>query len=243
MKLVSGIVLSETEITLNEGQSATLTAIVSPEQANYKTLAWTSSDESIASVDESGEITAHIQGTAIITATSTDGSDVSASCTVTVVKLVSSIYISDTNVRMKIGEQATITAYALPSDATNPVLRWYSEDESVASVEGGVVTANGLGTTHIFVETTDGSNIKESCEVIVGDSGINLVSSEVVRVYVSNGAVFIENVPVNHLVYFILPNGTLVRKEVSTGDTITFRPASNGIYIVKTGSICKKIIL
>lgn len=244
VKLVNGIILSETDITLNEGETVTITATVTPDLANNKAIVWTSSNESIATVDEYGVITAHLQGKAIITAKSTDGSNISASCAITVVKLVTAIYISDTMVDMKIGEQTTITAYAIPSNATNTRLRWYSEDENIATVEDGVVTAVGIGTTYICVESTDGSNIVEKCKIEVGDSsGIGTIATEAISVYVVNGIINIANVPSNQTVRIFHTNGTLIKSELSTGNLMTFQPSANGIYIVVVGTNSYKVVI
>ena len=244
VKFVSGIVLSETELTLNEGQSATITATVTPDLANNKVLAWESSDTSVATVNQDGKVTAISKGSAIITAKSTDGSNISASCTVNVVKLVSSIFISDTKIAMEIGEQKTVTAYALPSDATNPNLRWYSENENVATVENGIITAIGTGTTYVYVESTDGTDIVEKCEVEVSDlSGVDSISSANIRVYVANGIINIANVPANQQVGIFLTNGTLVSSELSIGRLMTFQPSANGIYIVVVGTNSYKVII
>ena len=244
VKLVNGIILSETDITLNEGETVTITATVTPDLANNKAIVWTSSNESIATVDEYGVITAHLQGKAIITAKSTDGSNISASCAVTVIKLVTSIYINNTMVGMKIGEQTTLTAYAIPSDATNTHLRWYSEDEGVATVEDGVVTAVGIGTTYICVESTDGSNIVEKCEIEVGgSSGIVSITTEAISVYVVNGIINIANVPSNQTVRIFHSNGTMIKSELSTGNLMTFQPSANGIYIVVVGTSSDKVVI
>lgn len=244
VKLVNGIVLSETDITINEGETATITATVTPDLANNKAIVWTSSNESIATVDEYGVITAHLQGKVIIIAKSTDGSNISASCTVTVVKLVTSIYINNTMVGMKIGEQTTLTAYAIPSDATNTHLRWYSEDESIATVEDGVVTAVGIGTTYICVESTDGSNIVEKCKVEVGPfSGIDSITTEAINVCVADGIINIANVPSNQTVRIFHTNGTLIKSELSTGNLMTFQPSANGIYIVVVGTNSYKVVI
>lgn len=243
IKLVSGIVLSETEIMLNEGESVTLIATVIPNLANNKAVVWTSSNESIATVDENGVITAHLQGKAVITAKSTDGSNISASCAVTVVKLVTSIYINNRSICMKVGEQTPITAYAIPSDATNPHLHWYSEDESIATVEDGIVTAEGIGITYICVESTDGSDIVEKCKIEVGGTtGIGSNTSDAVRVYVENGMINIANVPINKTAHIFLTNGTLIRSELSTGNLMTFQPSANGIYIVVIGTNSYKVV-
>ena len=147
-------------------------------------------------------------------------------------------------VGMKIGEQTTLTAYAIPSDATNTHLRWYSEDEGVATVEDGVVTAVGIGTTYICVESTDGSNIVEKCEIEVGDpSGIGSITTEAISVYVVNGIINIANVPSNQTVRIFHTNGTLIKSELSTGNLMTFQPSANGIYIVVVGTSSYKVVI
>lgn len=82
--LVESITLDETEVTLKIGQNKTLVAQVGPENADDKSLYWSSSDNSIASVDQNGKITAKAVGTVTITAEANDGSGITATCTVNV---------------------------------------------------------------------------------------------------------------------------------------------------------------
>ncbi|MBR6129413.1 MAG: Ig domain-containing protein [Bacteroidaceae bacterium] len=81
---VTSITLNETAINLNVGGSQTLTATVLPENASNKTVAWSSNDTSVASVNDSGKVTAHTRGSCTITCRATDGSGVKATCAVTV---------------------------------------------------------------------------------------------------------------------------------------------------------------
>ncbi|MDE6580561.1 MAG: Ig-like domain-containing protein, partial [Ruminiclostridium sp.] len=78
---VTGITLDKTELSLEKGESAELTAAVEPEDATDKTITWTSSDEKVATVDENGKVTAIAAGTATITA---KAGDMSATCSITV---------------------------------------------------------------------------------------------------------------------------------------------------------------
>ena len=93
---VSGITLNEASLAFNEGDEAQLlTATVSPDDANDKTVTWSSSDTSVATVDMDGDVTPVGVGTAIITATATNGTDddtsddKTATCTVTVTGIAS----------------------------------------------------------------------------------------------------------------------------------------------------------
>ena len=82
---VSGIILNQTSLTMtSKGQTASLTATVSPANAANKSLTWSSSNSSVATVNANGTVTAVANGTADITATAADGSGVSAKCSVTV---------------------------------------------------------------------------------------------------------------------------------------------------------------
>ena len=82
---VSGITLNQTSLTLtSKGQTASLTATVSPANAANKSLTWSSSNSSVVTVNANGTVTAIANGTADITATAADGSGVSAKCSVTV---------------------------------------------------------------------------------------------------------------------------------------------------------------
>ncbi len=81
---VSGLTLDKNTLALFAGDSATLTAAVTPDNATNKTLTWTSSNTAVATVDQSGKVTAVAPGTAAITVTTNDGSGKVASCPVTV---------------------------------------------------------------------------------------------------------------------------------------------------------------
>ena len=81
---VSGLTLNQNTLALFAGDSATLTAAVTPENATNKTLTWSSSNTAVATVDQSGKVTAVAPGTAAITVTTNDGSGKVASCPVTV---------------------------------------------------------------------------------------------------------------------------------------------------------------
>ena len=81
---VTGISLNKTSVSLDAGQTCQLTATVYPADAANRAVAWSSSDESVASVSADGLVTARKKGTATITATAKDGSGIARSCTVTV---------------------------------------------------------------------------------------------------------------------------------------------------------------
>ena len=138
--------LNRSSLSLEEGQRASLSATVCPDNATNKNVNWTSNNNGVATVS-GGIVTAVSKGSAKITATATDGSGKSASCTVVVTgdTLVSSICISP-DTRTMITDQSTyFYATVCPENATNRCVTWSSDDPCVAtvnSVSGLVYTEN-----------------------------------------------------------------------------------------------------
>ena len=83
-QLVTGITLNKTNITLTEGETLQLTATITPNNANNKTVSWSSNNNTVASVSSTGLITAKAEGTAIITVKANDGSGITKTCNITV---------------------------------------------------------------------------------------------------------------------------------------------------------------
>jgi len=166
---VTGITLDKTSFEINVGSETTLKATVKPSDATNKSVTWSSSDPSVASVDEGGKVTAKKAGTATITVTTKDGS-YKAECTVTVTNVsVTGVSLNKSSMSLYIDEEYTLTATVDPSNATNKDVTWSSNDSSVASVdENGKVTAKKAGTATITVTTVDGSKTA-TCTVTVSE--------------------------------------------------------------------------
>ena len=168
--VVTGVSLSQTEATLAVGETLTLTATVIPEYAaNFgaSNVTWSSSDEAVATVNESGVVTAKGPGEATITVTTVDGKN-TAPCTVTVYIPVTGVTLSQTSAKLQFGETLTLTATVAPDNAANKSVTWSSSNQDVATVdENGVVTAKTTaGTATIIVTTADGKKTA-TCTVTV----------------------------------------------------------------------------
>ena len=154
-------------LTLEEGGTATLTATITPSNATDQNVTWSSDNESVATVDQNGRVTAVAQGGATITA-AVDGK--SAKCSVTVNAAapvpVTSVSLDKTSLGLTEGDTETLTATVEPSDATNKNVTWSTSDASIATVTDGVVTAVAPGTATITVTTEDG-NKTATCAVTV----------------------------------------------------------------------------
>ena len=79
---VTLIEVTPTEVEAEEGSEVQLSVVVLPEEATNKEVAWSSSNESVATVDNNGLVSIHKEGEATITATTTDGSNLSATCVI-----------------------------------------------------------------------------------------------------------------------------------------------------------------
>ncbi len=170
---VTGISLSKTSLTMTEGDTQTLTATITPSNASNKSVSWTSSNSSVASVDASGNVTALKAGTATITVRTSDGGYTSQ-CSITVnakVYPVTGVSLSKTSLTMTEGDTQTLTATITPSNASNKSVSWTSSNSTVASVDAsGKVTALKAGTATITVRTNDGG-YSRSCTVTVNPKG------------------------------------------------------------------------
>lgn len=165
---VTSISLDKTSITLNEGQEQTLIPTVNPSNAADKSLNWTSSNTSVATVNAEGKVTAVSKGTATIKAEAKDGSGKYASCSVTVKRIVSSIQLNKTSIAIFNGKTEALIATVIPSDASNTAVTWTSSNTSVATVSSsGVVTGKFKGTATITVTAKDGNGAQATCEVEV----------------------------------------------------------------------------
>ena len=177
---VTSVTLNQVSIELKVGESVQLTATVQPSNATSKTITWSTSNSSVASI-ANGLLTAIGEGSATITA-SAGGK--SANCTVTVkqnVIAVTSITLDQTSVELTEGDNVTITATVKPDNATNKTVTWSSSAPEVASIQDGKITAIKAGDAVIKAVAGDKSatcNVKVKAKVIAVES-IELNKSEI----------------------------------------------------------------
>lgn len=166
---VSGVALDKKVATINVGKTVTVKATVTPANADNKTLVWTSSNTKIATVSN-GVVKGVKAGRVIITAKTTDGSNISATCTVTVKQPVTRISLSK-KATMYTGKKLTLKAKVNPANASNKALTWKSSNTKIAKVaSNGVVTGVKAGTVKITATAKDGSRKSATCTVTVRQS-------------------------------------------------------------------------
>ncbi|MGN0468537.1 MAG: Ig-like domain-containing protein [Acutalibacteraceae bacterium] len=163
---VTGIRISDDSIKLSKGRTKTLTVVVLPLDAVNQSVKWTSSDTSVAKVNQSGVVTAVNNGSCMITATTVDGG-FKATCSVTVYNVTTGIKLDASKVTVAVGSTKVLNATVLPSNATNKTVKWSSSDKSIVSVNSaGQITAKRKGAAVITAKTADGDH-KTTCTVTV----------------------------------------------------------------------------
>ena len=180
---VTGVSLNKSEIEMAVGAKVSLQAIVSPSDAIDKTVVWSSTDETVAtvspgSVNSLGTVTAVKVGTAIIRVTTNDGGK-TAECRVVVKDddgHVESVSLNRSSAKLMPGEQMTLTATITPATATNKNVSWVSSNASVVTVADGVVYAVAEGSASITATTEDGGKTA-TCQVTVTNDISQFVSA------------------------------------------------------------------
>ena len=162
---VESITLSAETLELKEGETATLTATVLPEDATDKTVDWSSMDSDVATVDQEGNVTAVSAGQTSIKAMS-GGKE--ATCQVTVSKIaVDGVTVTPSTLELVEGESYQLSASVSPADADQSV-EWVSESH-IATVDRhtGLVTAVSQGSTRIFARSVAFPDKQAWCELTI----------------------------------------------------------------------------
>lgn len=174
----TSISLNKSSMSLSKGGSETLTVTRSPSSVSYPTITWTSSNTGVATVDSNGKVTAVGSGSATITAKTTDGTNLSKTCTVTVTTPVTGVTVSPTTLTLNVGGTYTLSKTISPSDASNKNVTWSTSNTGVATVDSnGKVTAVAKGTCTITCTSSYSSSYKATCAVTVNQqaTGISIV--------------------------------------------------------------------
>ena len=160
----TSVSLDITEKTAERYDDFQLTATIAP--LNFTdAVVWTSSNEEVATVSDTGYVEICGVGTAVITVTA---GNVKAACKITVPQLIDWIEFDEDEIELKAGQTYQLKPYISPSDATNKKLKYTSSDTKVAEVSAsGLVTAKSEGEAKIRAAATDGSDEYAVCYVTV----------------------------------------------------------------------------
>ena len=180
--LVTSISITPQSLTFKAlGETLQLSSTVLPLTADNKQLAWSSSDTDIAIVDSDGKVTAISDGECTVTATSCDGTNISATCTIVVDSkvLVSGIEVEPTALSLYPDDEKILTATVQPDNATVKTFVWSSSDTDIAIVDSdGKVTAIAPGNCSIYAISTDDPSKKGECKVTVNSKEFSIDPTE-----------------------------------------------------------------
>ena len=168
--IAENIWFSDRYLSLNRGESVTLTPNVYPHEAS-QFLTWTSSDTNVATVDQNGVVTAVNGGTCFITCASAYNPDVKDSCEVYVRKTVTSITLNHQLWNLERNDYFQLHATVLPADAFDQSVTWTCSDNNVVEIgaDGTLYTKN-FGSCIVTCTANDGSGVSATCYIYVTES-------------------------------------------------------------------------
>lgn len=171
---VKSLSIKESNVELALGGTYQMEAVIN-HTADDKRVKWYTDDDSIATIDANGKVTAVGYGTALITVLSVNG--MTAQATVYVPAEVTSILLDPQKLMLSPGDSRELDAYVFPGNARNRSLTWESSNNDIARVDDmGVVTAVKEGICQVRAKTENG--VYAICEIIVDKVPSTLALSE-----------------------------------------------------------------
>ena len=177
-RLVQAISLNATQKELIIGDSFTLTASAMPENATNRNIVWKLVSGDAISLSNTGVIQAKKVGEALVRAEAVDGSGVSAECKVVVKpRLVQAILLNATQKDLVVGDAFSLTATAMPENATNQSVVWkLVSGDAISLSNTGVIQAKKVGEALVRAEAADGSGVSAECKVVVKPRLVQAIS-------------------------------------------------------------------
>ena len=232
-RLVQAISLNATQKHLIIGDSFTLTATLSPENATNRNVIWKLVSGNAISLSNTGVIQAKKVGEALVRAEAADGSGITAECKVVVKpRLVQTISLNSTKKDLLIGESFALTATAMPENATNRNVVWKLVSGHAISLSNtGVIQAKKVGEALVRAEAADGSGVSAACKVVVKPRLVQEISLKLEKDTVAVGEHFTVTADV-------LPkNATNSTLQWSVSDPLLLKHLGAGSFeTLKTGS-------
>lgn len=152
---VESVIVSNSDITIAPGNATSVSYTLLPEKAAGKNITWESSNESIATVNQVGVISAVSPGSCVLTLTV---DNVSSTVNVTVKKPVETVMVDVADVPIREEQTATVKCTVMPLDASDKTVTWQSSDTAIATVDNdGVITGVSAGTC-IVTASADGKS-------------------------------------------------------------------------------------
>ena len=235
---VTGITINKNSARIAVNDTETLTVTIAPANATNKNTTWNSSNTNAATVDNNGRVTGRAEGTATISAVTSDGA-FTASCAITVHTVAVAGVTMKTSATVGIGGSETLTPTVIPANATNKSVTWASSNTSVALIDSnGRVTGRAEGTANITAVTADGT-FTATCVVKVSPntpvSGVSLNKTSMTLTQGASEKLTASVTPsgaTNKSVSWTSSNADVA--SVDNAGTVTARSAGTALITVKT---------
>ena len=248
-RLVQAISLNATQKEVIVGDSFTLTATLSPENATNRNVIWKLVSGHAISLSNTGVIQAKKVGEALVRAEAADGSGVSAACKVVVKpRLVQEISLKLEKDTVAVGEHFTVTADVLPKNATNSTLQWSVSDPLLLKHLGaGSFETLKTGSATITAQARDGSKQEASCRIeIVPPTALKkAVAADVApQVSVDGNTLVVKQVPSGQWMRILDVQGRLLHQVKSYGEPLRIVfPQMPQVLLLKVAQRSYKVLL
>ena len=248
-RLVQAISLNATQKNLIIGDSFTLTATLSPENATNRNVIWKLVSGDAISLSNTGVIQAKKVGVALVRAEAADGSGITAECKVVVKpRLVQAISLKLEKDTIDVGEHFTVTAYVFPKNATNSTLQWSVSDPLLLKHLGaGSFEALKTGSATITAQARDGSKQEASCRIeIVPPTALKkaLAADVAPQVSVDGNTLVVKQVPSGQWLHILDVQGRLLHQVKSYGEPLRIVfPQMPQVLLLKVAQRSYKVLL
>jgi uncharacterized protein YjdB len=226
--LVDTLTLNKNSSILEVGQTEQLLVTIGPENADNKTVTWSSSDTSIATVSNTGFVTSLAIGDVIITVTANDESGLSTNCNYEIIPIhipVTGIILNKVSGTLDTGTAELLVATVSPDNATNKSITWISSNDDIATVSSeGMVTPISIGNVTITAKTNDG-DFEATCSYLIEQEGDDPVT----------------NISLNHTNVSLDINGTVsllvtILPSYASNKKVTWESSDNTVIAITSSS-------
>lgn len=240
-QLAQSIAFSSDNYTLYTGEPKQLEVIFTPSNTTSRKLKYESADQDIADVYyyDDNEIQGVSEGNTIITASTTDGTNLKAYCNVTVLQSIVAIILDKYAIELTKGDTQSLSFQTIPSNAKQNTF-WMSTNEAVATVsQTGKVTSTGNGLAEVILTTTEGPKRHASCVVYVPTVPTGIKNTETGKIEISakNKQITVRGLAENDVIHLYAPNGILLY----SGTNENIKVPASGVYFVKVNSKVHKV--
>ncbi len=236
---VTELTISPEQYKLGLGKTFQLKAEIKNSTASNKDIEWSSSDESIVTVDKNGKIRGISLGYATITAMALDGSDVEATCEIRVVTEVTGMKMNYTSITLIQGETFQLDAEIRPAEATYNTPAWSSDNTNIAMVDDdGIVTAISPGTAWISAKARDNSGKYCMCYVTViapiPATGVTTMVDKIVMAPGEKKTIVAKATPANTTdsMMWTSTDESIVRVNPVSGEITAIAPGSASVIVM-----------